>query len=180
MGQDSPPKLSQPLWYLPVGVPIQRIHVPTEAQVETYAAASILHLAKNISIPARQNFSVKINFFPFGPRVSKQFIKCCKTWAPCSVCGEDTRTEVFEPGSSTLIRRHLICHATYKRMIVGRFKNDGTFYPNRHDKRRAWFGDSKGKTSYLPKINPAGGISYHLRVFCGGMGVEYGAHNRNA
>lgn len=61
MAQDSPPK---PLW-----LPPKYLRIVTDTEIDKFGKSNqtdtILKLSKDICVPARQNFSVKINFFPF-------------------------------------------------------------------------------------------------------------------
>lgn len=65
------PMLNGPLWYLPAGGGISGYTTENSRHVLQNGVASqeaILKLAKDIHVPARQNFSMVINFFPFQVR----------------------------------------------------------------------------------------------------------------
>jgi len=65
------PMLNGPLWYVPAGGGIAGFTTENSRHVITNGVASqeaILKLAKDIHVPARQNFNITINFFPFQVR----------------------------------------------------------------------------------------------------------------
>lgn len=62
--------LVAPLWYVPAGGGISGFTNVNDRSVVQNGVASqeaILKLAKDIHVPARQNFTISVNFFPFAP-----------------------------------------------------------------------------------------------------------------
>lgn len=62
------PMLNGPLWYIPAGGGVSGFTTENSRHVLQNGVPSqeaILKLAKDIHVPARQNFAIQINFFPF-------------------------------------------------------------------------------------------------------------------
>lgn len=63
------PMLNGPLWYVPAGGGVAGYTTENSRHIMqngVQSQESILKLAKDIHVPARQNFNVTINFFPFA------------------------------------------------------------------------------------------------------------------
>ncbi len=177
MGQDSPPKLpwcakfvqtayeqAQPLWYIPKGLAVASADELAKFG-KTNQTDTILKLAKDITIPARQKIKIEIKFRPFGPVI---YSYKPSDWCDCDLCGKPTKC--FCIGYK---HRHMFCHCAW--LLDNRKLRERS---NRHDKRRVRF-KNKSKT-FLAKLNPSGGISYYLRTGSPfDFGVEkYGCHGR--
>jgi hypothetical protein len=64
----SKPMFSAPLWYVPAGGGPSGFTTENSRNVITNGVASdeaVMHLGKEIHVPARQNFKVTVEFFPF-------------------------------------------------------------------------------------------------------------------
>lgn len=65
------PMINGPLWYIPAGGGISGFTTSNAKNVLQNGVASqeaILKLAKDVQVPARQNFTIQTNFFPFTVR----------------------------------------------------------------------------------------------------------------
>jgi hypothetical protein len=69
------PMLNGPLWYIPAGGGVSGFTTENNRHVLSNGVATqeaILKLAKDIHVPARQNFACQINFFPYAVRGAGQ------------------------------------------------------------------------------------------------------------
>lgn len=69
------PMINGPLWYIPAGGGIAGFTTVNNRSIAQNGAATheaILKLAKDVHVPARQNFTIQVNFFPFTLRGAGQ------------------------------------------------------------------------------------------------------------